>query len=152
MVGVNAAKMAAGMGARVSIMDINLTRRMVNAALAGELDGVGYEADPIFKVLVPTSCPGVPDPAILKPVNTWKDKAAFTARARKLAAEFATQFDKASAASCLGKTLRSICLHGPHQVAVKSMKSSLPEAAALALAASKPSTHSTADGGAGRLL
>jgi len=76
-------------------MDINLTRRMVNAALAGELDGVGFEVDPIFKVLVPTSCPGVADPAILKPVNTWKDKASFTTRARKLATEFTAQFDKA---------------------------------------------------------
>jgi phosphoenolpyruvate carboxykinase (ATP) len=76
-------------------MDINLTRSMVNAALAGDLDAVGYEADPIFKVLVPTRCPGVADPAILKPVNTWKDKAAFAARARKLATEFAAQFDKA---------------------------------------------------------
>lgn len=76
-------------------MDINLTRRMVNAALAGELDGVECEADPIFKVLVPKSCPGVADPAILHPINTWKDKAAFTARAQKLASEFAVQFDKA---------------------------------------------------------
>ncbi|MBM4117886.1 phosphoenolpyruvate carboxykinase (ATP) [bacterium] len=76
-------------------MDINLTRRMVNAALAGELDDLEYDADPIFKVLVPRSCPGVSDPAMLHPANTWKDKAAFTARAQKLAGEFAAQFDKA---------------------------------------------------------
>ncbi len=76
-------------------MDINLTRSMVKAALSGDLEGVGYEADPIFKVLVPPSCPGVDDPAMLEPVNTWTDKAAFETRARKLATEFAAQFDKA---------------------------------------------------------
>ena len=93
-------------------MDLPLTRRMVNAALAGELDGVDYDADPVFKVLVPKTCPGVEDTAMLKPVNTWKDKQAFTARAQKLAGEFAAHFDKAYgdkgidpavAAACPGK-------------------------------------------------
>ncbi|MCB1163643.1 phosphoenolpyruvate carboxykinase (ATP) [bacterium] len=93
-------------------MDLPLTRRMVNAALAGELDSVDYDADPVFKVLVPKTCPGVEDTAMLKPVNTWKDKQAFTARAQKLAGEFAAHFDKAYgdkgidpavAAACPGK-------------------------------------------------
>ena len=93
-------------------MDLPLTRIMVNAALAGELAGVDYEADPLFKVLVPTTCPGVDDPSILKPVNTWVDKAAFQTRAEKLAGEFAAHWDKAYgdkgidpavAAACPGK-------------------------------------------------
>jgi len=90
-------------------MDINLTRGMVNAALAGELDGVEFDADPIFKVLVPRSCPGVADPAILHPVNTWKDKAAFTARAQKLASEFAIQFDKAYGDKGIAPAVAAAC-------------------------------------------
>ncbi len=93
-------------------MSLPLTRAMVNAALSGDLDGVDYEQDPIFKVMVPTSCSGVDDPAVLKPENTWADKAAFKARSEKLAGEFAAHFDKAYgdkgidaavAAACPGK-------------------------------------------------
>ena len=79
-----------GVGSR---MDINMTRAMVSAALNGDLKNVEYEADPIFKVLVPKSCPGVPA-EILKPVNTWDDKEAFQANAKKLAAKFKAHFDK----------------------------------------------------------
>jgi len=93
-------------------MSLPLTRTLVNAALAGELDDADYVEDPIFKVMVPTSCPGVDDASLLKPVNTWGDKSAFQARAEKLAGEFAAHFDKAygdkgidpaGAAACPGK-------------------------------------------------
>jgi len=85
---------------------------MVNAALSGELDDVEYVTDPVFKVAVPKSCPGVDDQSILNPVNTWDDKHAFAERARKLAADFAAHYDKAYgdkgidpavAAECPGK-------------------------------------------------
>ncbi|GAB4223413.1 MAG: phosphoenolpyruvate carboxykinase (ATP) [Acidobacteriota bacterium] len=79
-----------GEGAR---MDINLTRAMVHAALEGELDDVEYVEDTLFHVSIPTSCPGVPS-EVLVPRNTWKDKAAYDARARKLAGEFAAYFEK----------------------------------------------------------
>ncbi|MBA7519107.1 Phosphoenolpyruvate carboxykinase (ATP) [subsurface metagenome] len=82
-----------GVGKR---MDINLTRAMVRAALAGKLAAVEYEADPIFKVSIPRSCPGVPD-NILFPINTWEDKEAFKRTAQKLASEFAAYFEKAFA-------------------------------------------------------
>ncbi len=80
-----------GIGTR---MDIDLTRAMVDAALAGKLEDVEYDEDPRFHVLVPRSCPGVPT-EILDPRSTWEDKDAYDARADKLAAEFAAHFEKA---------------------------------------------------------
>jgi phosphoenolpyruvate carboxykinase (ATP) len=81
-----------GVGRR---MDISLTREIVEAALNGSLAEVECIEDRVFHLLVPTSCPGVADPAVLNPRNTWQDKAAYDERARKLAAEFCAQFDKA---------------------------------------------------------
>ncbi len=79
-----------GVGSR---MDINLTRAIVDAALSGKLADVEYEVDDLFHVSVPKSCPGV-DPTVLAAKNTWTDKAAFDARANKLAADFSAAFDK----------------------------------------------------------
>ncbi len=75
-------------------MKLPLTRRMVNAALNGELANAEYTQDPIFKVWVPKSVPGIEDLSILKPVNTWKDKAAYEERAKKLACDFAETYEK----------------------------------------------------------
>jgi phosphoenolpyruvate carboxykinase (ATP) len=75
-------------------MDIGLTRKLVDAALSGKLGEVSYRQDRLFHVGVPESCPGVPSD-VLEPRNTWKDKAAYDARAKKLAEEFARHFDKA---------------------------------------------------------
>ena len=72
-------------------MNINHTRAMVRAALDGLLDDVATVEDPIFRVAVPVSCPEVPA-EFLQPRNTWQDKAAYDAAARKLAAMFATNF------------------------------------------------------------
>ncbi len=80
-----------GVGAR---MDINLTRTLVDAALNGIIENVEYETDKIFHLNFPTSCPKVPS-EVLHPKNTWKDKAAFDKRAKKLAREFREHFDKA---------------------------------------------------------
>jgi len=80
-----------GVGRR---MDINLTRKMVSAALDGSLKNVECDPDPYFKVMVPRSCPGIEDCSVLKPVNTWADKAAYGEKAAKLAAEFAAFFDR----------------------------------------------------------
>jgi len=81
-----------GVGKR---FDINLTRRMVSAALSGELASAEYECDPFFKVGVPTSCPGIEGPSVLRPSNTWADPKAYEERARKLAGEFAGSYTKA---------------------------------------------------------
>ena len=59
-----------GDGNRISL---KYTRAMVTAALNGTLDEVPYKANHIFRVNVPTQCPGVPD-QILEPRDTWKDK------------------------------------------------------------------------------
>jgi phosphoenolpyruvate carboxykinase (ATP) len=80
-----------GVGER---MDIDITRAIVHAALSGDLEAVEYDPDPMFHILVPRSCPGVPSD-ILNPRNTWKDKAAFDQRAQKLAADFCRHFDTA---------------------------------------------------------
>jgi phosphoenolpyruvate carboxykinase (ATP) len=82
---------AYGVGSR---MDINLTRKMVNAALEGELNDVEYEYDPLFHVNIPKTCPGVPS-EILFPKNTWANKKAYDETAMKLAKKFSDAFDKA---------------------------------------------------------
>jgi len=81
-----------GVGKR---MDINLTREIVESALNGSLAKVECFTDHILHLDIPKSCPGVPDPAVLNPRNTWADKAAYDERAKKLAAEFCAQFEKA---------------------------------------------------------
>jgi phosphoenolpyruvate carboxykinase (ATP) len=72
-------------------MPIKQTRAMVTAALQGDLDDVATTPDPIFQVLVPESCPGVP-PEVLNPRHTWEDKRAYKAQASKLAKLFAANF------------------------------------------------------------
>jgi phosphoenolpyruvate carboxykinase (ATP) len=97
---------AYGTGSRIKLPK---TRAMVNAALSGALKDATYELDPYFKVEVPTSCPGIDDPTILKPVNTWEDKSAFEARATKLAGDFAAHWDKAYANKGLPAEIATEC-------------------------------------------
>ncbi len=96
---------AYGVGRRI---DITLTRAMVHAALNGGLKEVKHSPDPVFKVLVPESCPGVP-PEILQPINTWKEKDAFRGAARKLAAKFSAAFEKSFA----GRVDRAVAAECP---------------------------------------
>jgi phosphoenolpyruvate carboxykinase (ATP) len=77
-----------GVGSRMKIAH---TRAMINAALAGGLDTLPYETDPIFNVAVPTECPGVPA-AVLQPRNTWANPADYDTQARKLAKMFVDNF------------------------------------------------------------
>ena len=79
-----------GVGER---MDIRLTRAMIKAALGGKLDKVEFNPDPVFRVLVPESCPGVPED-VLKPRNTWKNKEAYDRKAKELAERFHENFKK----------------------------------------------------------
>ncbi|MEA4969359.1 MAG: phosphoenolpyruvate carboxykinase (ATP) [Candidatus Pelethousia sp.] len=81
-----------GVGSR---MKIKYTRAMVTAALNGDLEKAGYELDPIFNVLVPKSCPNVPD-EFLNQRALWKDDAAYEATAKDLAARFVKNFQKYS--------------------------------------------------------
>jgi phosphoenolpyruvate carboxykinase (ATP) len=67
------------------------TRALVRAALGGALAGAEFVPDPVFGVLVPTACPGVPA-RLLRPRDTWADPAAYDARARQLAGLFRANF------------------------------------------------------------
>jgi phosphoenolpyruvate carboxykinase (ATP) len=79
-----------GKGKRI---DLSHTRAMIAAALDGHLKEVKYEEDPVFRIAVPTTCPGVPQD-ILNPRNTWEDKTAYDEAAKKLAALFISNFEK----------------------------------------------------------
>jgi len=79
-----------GKGKRI---DLAYTRAMISAALAGTLDGVGYQSHPVFGMSIPVSCPGVPA-ALLNPRNTWPDPAEYDEMAANLASWFATNFQK----------------------------------------------------------
>jgi phosphoenolpyruvate carboxykinase (ATP) len=72
-------------------MPLAVTRALVRAVLAGELDGAPTEVDPVLRAEVPWGCPGVP-PELLRPRETWKDKAVFDEQARLLAGLFAKNF------------------------------------------------------------
>jgi phosphoenolpyruvate carboxykinase (ATP) len=77
-----------GTGSR---MRIAYTRAMINAALAGALDNVGYQRDAVFNLDVPTSCPDVPA-TVLNPRGTWPSPADYDAQAAKLARMFVDNF------------------------------------------------------------
>ena len=77
-----------GVGSR---MKIAYTRAMVRAALSGKLKDVKVTADPVFGVGIPEAVADVPT-EVLTPKNTWKDKAAYDATAKKLAAAFRENF------------------------------------------------------------
>lgn len=79
-----------GIGKR---MNIGHTRRMVTAALSGELARVAYRHDDVFNLDVPAECNGVPS-EVLNPRNTWSEKDAYDNSARKLAQMFVENFRK----------------------------------------------------------
>lgn len=74
-------------------MDLPLTRAMVDAALDGRLNDVPFEPHPVFGVLVPQSCPGVPQ-EMLDARGLWEDKAAYDRAAKQLSAQFRKNFEK----------------------------------------------------------
>ena len=74
-------------------MKLSYTRAMVTAALNGELEKAEFVTDPYFGVAVPTSCPNVPEELMIS-ANTWKDKAAYEAKAKELARSFVENFKK----------------------------------------------------------
>ncbi len=81
-----------GVGSR---MKLKYTRAMVTAALNGELEKAEFELDPIFNVMVPKTCPNVPD-EFLNQRALWKDQAEYEATAKDLAARFVKNFQKYS--------------------------------------------------------
>lgn len=81
---------AYGTGKRI---DITMTRTMVQAALAGELNGVEYVTEPVFNLSFPRTCRDVPE-AVLNPQKGWKNESSYHAQAEKLAAEFRAHFER----------------------------------------------------------
>ncbi len=81
-----------GVGKR---FDINITRKIVEAAVTGKLRDVEYYEDKRFHINIPKKCPGDIPSEILDPRLTWKDKEEFERRANKLAEDFSKHFDKA---------------------------------------------------------
>ncbi len=79
---------AYGVGQR---MKIAYTRTMLDQLLSGQLDAVEYAPDPVFGLMVPRSCPGIPE-NVLNPRSTWADPSAYDAQARKLAGLFLENF------------------------------------------------------------
>jgi phosphoenolpyruvate carboxykinase (ATP) len=75
---------AYGTGERIKI---SYTRAMITAALNGQLDKVAYLPHPVFGILIPQSCPGVPAD-ILNPWHTWADQKAYDTAAAALAKKF----------------------------------------------------------------
>lgn len=94
-----------GIGSRI---DISLTRRMVNAALTGELETAEYKDEENFHMQVPTTCPGIPS-EMLFPKNTWEDKEAYDVAARKLARQFSNHFDKSYGNKNINESIVSQC-------------------------------------------
>ncbi len=84
---------AYGVGKRISIKH---TRRLLNAALAGELSEVEYYVDPIFGFEVPKRCPDVPD-SVLFPAGSWPSEDAYNKKYGQLAARFDDNFKKFAA-------------------------------------------------------
>jgi len=73
-----------GVGSR---MKLDWTRSLLRAAMNGNFAATPFETEPAFGLSVPTACPGVPS-EVLKPRNTWADKAAYDATAAKLKGMF----------------------------------------------------------------
>ena len=84
-----------GVGSRIRL---EYTRRMVHAALTGELEQVGYVEDPVFGLSRPVTVPGVPE-KVLDPRRTWPDPSAWDRAAHNLAERFQRNFEKFTGAS-----------------------------------------------------
>jgi phosphoenolpyruvate carboxykinase (ATP) len=68
------------------------TRAIISAVLEGTLDKVQYKQH-LFGILIPVSCPGVPD-TVLNPRQGWRDKNAYDRAAKNLQALFAANAEK----------------------------------------------------------
>jgi phosphoenolpyruvate carboxykinase (ATP) len=79
-----------GTGQRIRL---RYTRAMLHAALDGRLADVPFREHPDFGLLMPASCPDVPD-EILDPRRTWADGTAYDRAAHELAGRFEANFER----------------------------------------------------------
>ena len=78
-----------GVGKRISLKS---TRAIIDAIHSGALASAKRERDPVFGFDIITEVPGVPA-EILRPRDSWADKAAYDATAKKLAGLFNKNFE-----------------------------------------------------------
>jgi phosphoenolpyruvate carboxykinase (ATP) len=81
---------AFGVGKRMRLAH---TRSMVHAILRGDLMKAKTDIDPVFGLHIPTEVKDVPS-EVLRPRDTWSDKGAYDAQAKKLAEMFRANFEK----------------------------------------------------------
>lgn len=81
---------AYGHGKRINLP---YTRAMVNAVINEKFKDVGFYEHPVFKVLIPSECPNVPE-EILNPRDMWEDKEEYDKKALELADKFRENFKK----------------------------------------------------------
>lgn len=79
-----------GVGQR---MGIGHTRRLIHAALGGELDGEPFRREAFFGLEIPIQVAGVPD-RILNPRDAWADQDAYDQPAQKLTRLFRQNFER----------------------------------------------------------
>ncbi len=91
-------------------MKISWTRALLHQALDGNLAQAKFIKDPVFNLDVPVEVLGVPK-EILNPKDTWSDKAAYDAQAKKVAQLFHENFKTYS--SMLSK---EIAESGPNKI------------------------------------
>jgi phosphoenolpyruvate carboxykinase (ATP) len=80
---------AYGTGKRISLKN---TRAIIDAIHGGVLTNSKTERDSVFGFEIVTECPGVPS-EILRPRESWPDKSAYDAAAKKLASLFNKNFE-----------------------------------------------------------
>ena len=79
-----------GVGSRMPIM---ATRRLLAAALGGELNRARFAVEPFFGLTVPLAVGGV-DSALLSPMKNWSSRADYEATAKKLARMFSENMSR----------------------------------------------------------
>ena len=67
------------------------TRTLLTAALEGKLAKVPTVKDPVFGLMMPKSCPGIPSKNLI-PWNAWKSKRKYDQKSRELAGLFQKHF------------------------------------------------------------
>lgn len=74
-------------------INLTYTRAMVNAIISDGFKNTEFYEHPVFKVLIPERCEGVPQ-NILDPRNMWEDKTEYDEKAKELSDKFKDNFKK----------------------------------------------------------
>lgn len=74
-------------------MPLSTTRRLLDAALTGELDDQAFRTEPAFGFDVPEQVSGI-EAKVLNPIETWADPEAYKQQAEKLMGLFEANFEK----------------------------------------------------------